>query len=145
MIFRAASCATPPHLQCRFTLGESAVLAVVARQVVQHGACMLTIGHVAALAGVCRSTVKRALREAEALGLIRIEERRLTAWRNLPHRITILSLDWNAWLRHRRRGVEFKPYPPRISRRKEGAPSAQRAAEQGGATRSQRTDRRCRS
>ena len=108
-MFRAASCATPPQfarpvLEARFTLGESAVLAVVARQVVQHGACMLAIGHVAALAGVCRSTVKRALREAEALGLIRLEERRLTAWRNLPHRITVTSVDWNAWLRHRRRG-----------------------------------------
>jgi hypothetical protein len=123
-------------------LGEAAVLAVVARQVVQHGACMLAIGHVAALAGVCRSTVKRALREAEALGLIRIEERRLTAWRNLPHRITVTSVDWNAWLRHRRRGVEFKPYPPRISERIKGAPSAQRAAEKEGAEAPGRTRNR---
>ena len=74
----------PPLAICRRTLrqgsplGEAAVLAVVAVEVRHHGACTLTIGHIAALAGVGRSTVKRALREAHALGVIRIKERRLS-------------------------------------------------------------------
>jgi len=51
------------------------VLAVVAVEVRHHGACTLTIGHMAALAGVGRSTVKRALREAVALGFVCVEER----------------------------------------------------------------------
>jgi DNA-binding FadR family transcriptional regulator len=38
--------------------------------------------HIAALAGVGRSSVKNALREAHGLGLVRIEERRLTGFRN---------------------------------------------------------------
>lgn len=129
----AASGFLPPHLQARFTPGESAALAVAARQVAKHGACTLALDHLAAIAGVSRATVKRAIRAAEALGILRVEERRLTAWRNLPHRITVTSREWSAWLAHRRRGVEFNSEPPRISGRKEGAAyRPQRAAEEGG-------------
>jgi hypothetical protein len=111
----------PPQLQARFTLAESAVLAVVAAEVRTKGSCSLTIGHIAALAGVCRKTVKTALREAVEHGLMRIQERRLTAWRNASNVITITSPEWNAWLRLRRRGVGVNPCPPRIQGKKEGA------------------------
>ncbi len=124
----AASGAMPPQLATRFTLAEAAVLAVVAAEVRTKGSCSLTIGHLAALAGVCRKTVKNALREAEALGFVRIEERRLSAWRSAPNRVTIISPEWHAWLRMRRRGEGVKAYPPRIPEGKKGAPSAQRAA-----------------
>jgi hypothetical protein len=93
----------PPQLAARFTLAEVAVLAVVAAEVRTKGSCSLTMGHIAALAGVCRKTVKNALREAEALGFVRVEERRLTAWRNAPNRVTITSPEWHAWMRMRRR------------------------------------------
>jgi hypothetical protein len=133
---RRRSCASsgflPPHLAARFTLGEQAALAVIARQSVRHSACQLALDHVAALAGVSRSTVKRAIREAEVLGLLRVEERRLTAWRNLPHRITVTSQEWSAWLRHRRRGVEFNSGPPRISARQKGAPDGAKGHREGG-------------
>jgi hypothetical protein len=95
----AAAGRLPPALAARFTLGESAVLAVVASEVTKRGACSLAIGHIAALAGVCATTVKNALRAAHGLGLIRIEERRLTAWRNLPNLVTITSPEWLSWLR----------------------------------------------
>lgn len=95
----AAAGRLPPALAARFTLAEQAVLAVMAMQVTKHGACMLTIGHIAALAGVCATTVKNALRAAHGLGLIRIEERRLTAWRNLPNKVTITAPEWLSWLR----------------------------------------------
>ena len=117
----ASSGAMPPQLQARFTLAESAVLAVVAAEVRTKGSCNLTIGHTAALAGVCRKTVKTALREAVEHGLVRVEERRLTAWRNASNIITITSPEWNAWVRLRRRGVGVNPCPPRIQGRKEGA------------------------
>jgi hypothetical protein len=94
----------PPHLASRFTLAEQAVLAVIAVEVAGKGACTLTIGHIAALAGVSESTVRNAMREAHGLGLVRIEERRLTAWRNAPNRVTITSPEWLAWLRLRRPG-----------------------------------------
>ena len=122
----AASGAMPPQLAARFTLAEVAVLAVVAAEVRTRGACTLTLGHIAALAGVCRKTVKNALREAEALGCVRIEERRLTAWRNASNRVTVTSREWNAWLAMRRRGEGVKAYSPRIPEERKGAPSAQR-------------------
>jgi hypothetical protein len=94
----------PGTLANRFTVGETAVLAVIAQEVARHGACSLYIEQLAALAGVTRSTVKRALKEAHGLGFIRIEERRLTAWRNDANVVTIIDPAWSAWLRLRRRG-----------------------------------------
>ena len=94
----------PPALACKFTLGEQAVLAVIAAEVVKNGACRLAIDHIAALAGVGRSSVKNALREAHGLGLVRIEERRLTGFRNDTNIVTILSPEWTSWLRLRRGG-----------------------------------------
>ncbi len=87
----ASSGAMPPQLQARFTLAEAAVMAVVAAEVRVKGACTLTIGHIAALAGVSATTVRNAMRQAVMVGVIRVEERRLTAWRNAPNRITIGS------------------------------------------------------
>lgn len=91
----------PPSIACRFTLAEQAVLSVIAAQIVRLGACMLPIDAIAALAGVSRSTVKNAVREAHALGLLRVEERRLTGWRNDTNRVTITDKAWIAWLRLR--------------------------------------------
>jgi hypothetical protein len=93
--------------------------------VVKHGRCTLVLDHIAALAGVGRSTVKRALRAAQGLGFIRIEERRLSAWRNAPNVVTITSREWTSWLRLRRKGVGFKQELPRVQESKKGM-SAQR-------------------
>src|SRR5215213_2654824 len=100
----AAAGRLPPQIASRFTLAEQAVLAVVAVEVVKGGACRLAIDHIAALAGVGRSSVKNALREAHGLGLVRIEERRLTGFRNYTNIVTILSPEWTSWLRLRRGG-----------------------------------------
>src|SRR3712207_3067759 len=65
-----------PHaIAARFTVGEQAALAVIAQEVARHDACTLFNEKIAALAGVTRSTVKRALRAAQDLGFIRVEER----------------------------------------------------------------------
>jgi hypothetical protein len=132
----AACGAMPPALASRFTLAEQAVLAVVTAEVRTRGACSLTIGHLAALAGVGRSTVKRALGEAQALGLLRVEERRLTAWRSASNRVTITSREWHAWMRMRRRGEGSNLRPPRIPEEKKGAPLARKAPGEGGLSRS---------
>src|SRR5215208_7689996 len=100
----AAAGRLPPQIASRFTLAEQAVLAVVALEVVKRGSCRLAIDHIAALAGVGRSSVKNALREAHGLGLVRIEERRLTGFRNDTNVVTILSAEWTSWLRLRRGG-----------------------------------------
>src|SRR5215211_1307400 len=54
----AASGCLPPALAARFTLAETAVLAVLAAEVLKHGRCTLTVGHIAALAGVSETTVR---------------------------------------------------------------------------------------
>ncbi len=95
----AAAGRLPPILAAQFTLAEQAVLAVVAGEVKKHGACALTIGHIAALAGVSETTVRNALRQAQALALVTIEERRRTAWMNYPNKVSIVSKEWAAWLR----------------------------------------------
>src|SRR5215213_691505 len=116
----AASGALPPALAARFTLAETAVLAVIAAEALRHGRCTLVIEHIAALAGVGRTTVKRALRAAQGLGLVRIEERRLSTWRNAPNVVTITSPEWTTWLRMRRRGVGSNSGLPRIQESNKG-------------------------
>ena len=119
----AASGLRPPQLACRFTLAEAAALAVVAAEASKRGACKLTIGHIAALAGVGRSTVRNAIREAVALGLLRSEEWRLSAWRSAPNTVTVVSPEWQAWLRLARRrggGVKTMRPTPTGSREKVG-------------------------
>src|SRR3954452_11210999 len=110
----------PPALASRLTAAETAVLAVISAEHVKQGRCTLVLDHIAALAGVCRKTVKNALREAQRLSLVRIEERRVSGWRNAPNVVTVTSPEWTAWLRMRRRGVGVNPYPPRIQEDKKG-------------------------
>ena len=78
------------------------------------------LAHGRALAGVCRKTVKNALKEAQRHGLLGIEERRLSAWRNAPNVVTITSREWGAWLKMRRRREGVNPCPPRIQENKKG-------------------------
>ena len=101
----AASGRLPPALAARFTLAEAAVLAVVSCEVVRRGDCRLCIDHIAAIAGVARSTVKNALRQARTLGLLTIEKRAQTAWRNLSNVVRVVSKEWQAWMRLARRPV----------------------------------------
>lgn len=94
-----ASGLMPPQIAARFTMGEGAVLAVIAAEVAKRGRCTLTIGHIAALAGVCKTTVRNAIRQAAGLGLVRSDEWRLSAFRSAPNTVTITSAEWLAWLR----------------------------------------------
>ena len=95
----AASGALPPALACHFTMGELAVLSVVARIVRQQGSCDAHIDKLAGVAGVSRSTVKRALRLATRLGLISVTERRRRGQRSDTNLVAILSNEWRTWLR----------------------------------------------
>ncbi len=97
----AASGYLPPQLAAGFTPGEQAVLAVVGKEIATKGRCTLAVGHIAALAGVGASTVKRAMRQAALVGLVYIEVRRLTGFRNDTNRITIASREWASWVRLR--------------------------------------------
>jgi hypothetical protein len=89
----------PRQLKASFTVGELAVLAVVAAEVERGGVCTLPNDKIAAIAGVCRSTVKNALREARVRGLVSIEERRKTPRYNAPNIVRIIAPEWRSWLR----------------------------------------------
>jgi len=88
-------------LAAAFTPGEQAVLAVVAMEIGKRSSCTLAVGHLAALAGVCATVAKRAIRQARTLGLITVEERRLTGFRNDTNVIRVASAEWSGWLRLR--------------------------------------------
>lgn len=100
----SASGRLPPNLAAHFTTAEVAVLAVIAVEVAKGGDCTLAIGHIAGLAGVGETSVRRALRAAQALGLITVEERRVSAFRNLTNVVRVVSPEWLAWMRLARSG-----------------------------------------
>lgn len=108
----------PPAMQARFTQGEAAALAVIAQEARKPDGCRLPIARIAAVAGVSRTTAKNAMREARALGLISIEERRVAFWRNAPNVVRIVSAEWSTWLR--------------VRARKEGTPQPRDGATGGG-------------
>lgn len=110
----AASGRLPPALAWKFTVAEQAVLALVAAEVAKHGRCTLAHGHLAAVAGVSVSSVKRAMVAAREAGLIEIEVRRVSAFRNQPNVVTVVSREWLSWLRLSRRGggVQVGPSTP---------------------------------
>ncbi|MCJ2016692.1 helix-turn-helix domain-containing protein [Methylobacterium sp. E-065] len=95
----AASGRLPPGLAARFTLAEQAVLSLVAAETVRRKDCRLSMPNLAAVAGVAETTVRNAIREARKLGLLTVEERRITGFRNDTNIVRIISPEWTAWLR----------------------------------------------
>jgi hypothetical protein len=95
----AASGAVPSKIAASFTLGETAALSVIAREVQRIGSCEWPIDKIAAMAGVCRSTVQNALRAARRLDLVHVQERPRPGRKHLPNIISITSPDWKSWLR----------------------------------------------
>ena len=89
----------PPALAARFTTGELAALAVIARQCQGSGVCTLPIDAIAALAGVSRTTTQNALRAAKAQGLIFARERRRPGLPSLTNVLRVVSAEWAAWLK----------------------------------------------
>jgi hypothetical protein len=113
----AASGPLPPQLALHFTTGELAVLRIVGDEVREHGACSLHIDAIAARAGVCRTTAQNAVREARALGLVTVEERRRRGMPSLTNIIRVIRSEWRVWLRlGSKRGVGFKTLNSTVSR-----------------------------
>ncbi|MGV3553086.1 hypothetical protein [Rhizobium sp.] len=88
----------PPELRYHFTEKERAALHVVAGIVLRHGYCDKSVKEIADLGGIGVSTVKTALKEAKALGLVRIQSRPRKGRNHLPSVITIISVKWRNWL-----------------------------------------------
>jgi hypothetical protein len=105
----AASGPMPPHLACRFTTGELAVLRIVADAVLTNGQCVLPVDAIAARAGVCRTTAQNAIRQAGREGLLTIQERRREGRRNDYNVVRVISAEWLSWIK---RGGGFKRNSP---------------------------------
>ena len=99
----ASSGRLPPAIAARFTLAEQGVLSLVAAEVARRKDCRLAVGHLASIVGVAETTVRNAIREALKLGLVTVEERRVTGFRNDTNIVRIVSAEWTAWLRLARR------------------------------------------
>ena len=95
----AASGPMPPALAAHFTQGQMAVLRIVADEIRRHGSCSVYLDALAARAGVCRTTAQNAIRQARALHLITVQERRRRGQASLTNIITIISPEWRSWLR----------------------------------------------
>ena len=93
----------PPAIAARFTPGETAALAVIAREIALKGRCTLCHKQIADLAGIGRTTARDALRQARLLGLVRVEQRRVAADRNDSNVVSLCDPSWEAWLRFRRK------------------------------------------
>ncbi|MCJ2036464.1 hypothetical protein MKK54_19855 [Methylobacterium sp. J-068] len=94
----AAAGRMPPAIAAKFTSGEQAALAVIAFEVGKRQFCDKSLREIGDVAGVSASTVKRAIRQARALGLLTVQERRLSRYRNDTNIIRIISKAWLAWI-----------------------------------------------
>ena len=88
----------PCHLALK-TIGDMAVMRIVADEYVRAARCELSLAAIAARAGVCRKTAKRALQKARDKRLISIEERSVPGQKHKPNLIRIISFEWLKWLR----------------------------------------------
>jgi hypothetical protein len=104
----AASGAVPATIAANFTTAELAVLSIIAREIQRSTPLVRErssagfswcMDRIAAVAGVSRTTARNAIRQAQALGLITVEERRRNRWRSDTNVITIISREWTSWLR----------------------------------------------
>jgi hypothetical protein len=89
----------PPDLAARLTIGDMAVMSVVAAEYRRIARCELTLDEIAARAGVCRRTARRAMHEARDQHLISIEERPIRGKKHRPNLVKITSFEWLKWLR----------------------------------------------
>jgi hypothetical protein len=143
----AASSPLPPVLAARFTTSEVAALRIIADEHVLRSRCASTLAEIAARAGTSRSVVKRALKQAETLGLIRITERPVAGAKHLPNLVHVIDAAWLGWLKRGGRigvqkrsptaiqdskrlfGRERAPVaPPSSSYEREGRPGDQRGS-----------------
>ncbi|GLS46932.1 hypothetical protein GGR33_005210 [Methylobacterium brachythecii] len=99
----ATSGPMPPALASRFTMGQLAVLRIIADEMSTAGVCGLCMDAIAARAGVCRRLAQAAIRLAEGDGLIVIQERRHEGRKNDANLIRVISQEWLTWIKRGRR------------------------------------------
>ena len=81
---------------------------MIAFEVSKRQLCDKSLREIGDVAGVNSSSVKGAIRQARALGLLTVQERRLSRYRNDINVVRIIGKAWLAWidLRGARGGVQ---------------------------------------
>ncbi|WP_246686629.1 MULTISPECIES: hypothetical protein [unclassified Methylobacterium] len=69
------------------------MLQLIAVETARRGDCHLAVGHLAAITRVAKTTVRNAIREARKLGMVSVEERRVTGFRNGTNVVHIVSTE----------------------------------------------------
>lgn len=110
----AASGLLPPCILHRVTVGEAAVLSVMAGDIWRTGKCDACVDALEARSHTSRSVVVRARRIAVELGMFHAQERRVTGRKNLPTVFTIargsaLGRDLAGWLARRPSATTSSP------------------------------------
>jgi hypothetical protein len=88
----------PPTIAAGFTIGEQAVLRIIADECLAHGVCDRSRNKLAARARVCLSIAKRTIKLAEACGLISVQRRPRSGRKHLTNLVRIIRTDWIDWL-----------------------------------------------
>lgn len=95
----AAAGPCPPQMASHYTLGEQAILMVIAFEIRKHGFCDLAVGEIARLAGGSETAVRNTRRKAVQLGHMNVQVRE---HKDLPHETNILtakSKEWITWIK----------------------------------------------
>jgi len=93
------SIALPSEICDLFTEGERAALNIIANVIKEKGICNWPIDKIAAIAGVCRRTVQNAMKAAQEVGLLNVQQRPVRGRKNLPNVIRIINDRWLSWLK----------------------------------------------
>jgi len=111
----AKDCIIPTCIARIFTVSKLAVLAVIARAVVDRGFSSMSLPEIAARAGVGCTTARYAIREAVQMGLIAVTENRMNRRWHRPNTIRIVCRRWLDWVKGhraiRKRGRLETPTP----------------------------------
>jgi hypothetical protein len=98
---------TPPNIASSFTVGQQAVLRIVADEYLAHGACDRSRNELASRAGVSLTVVKQAIKLAELdHSLVTVQRRPRSGRKHLTNIIRVVRAEWKAWLAKGRR----RPY-----------------------------------
>jgi hypothetical protein len=95
----AASGMLPPWIAANYTMGEQAVLRIVADECLAHGVCALSRNEIAARAGVSHALAKRTLLIVERHGLISVKRRPRSGRKHLANITRIVRAEWIDWLK----------------------------------------------
>lgn len=118
----AKDCIIPTCLAKFFTVSKLAVLAVIARAVIEKGSSNMSLPEIAARAGVGCTTARYAIRDASRMGLISVRENRRNATWNRPNTIQIICKRWRNWLAGYRSKVASSFPKGRVLRKSDGTP-----------------------